>query len=95
MIKDKRYTNLRINSFDINIINNNINIFSNIVDNNNKLYISYFVLENNSPNEIFKNSSMNYDDEVTINCDINTWRKDYFDFLEEKLNKLKEQNTKI
>ena len=32
---------------------------------------------------------MNYDDEVTINCDINTWRKDYFDFLEEKQNKLK------
>ena len=95
MIKDKRYTNLRINSFGINIINNNINIFSNIVDNNSKLNISNFVLENNSTNEIFKNISMNYDDEVTINCDINTWRKDYFDFLEEKQNKLKEQNTEI
>ena len=92
MIKDKRYTNLPLG---INIINNNINIFSNIVDNNSKLNISNFVLENNSTNEIFKNISMNYDDEVTINCDINTWRKDYFDFLEEKLNELKEQNTKI
>ena len=92
MIKDKRYTNLPLG---INIINNNINIFSNIVDNNNKLYISNFVLDNNLTYEIFKNSSGNYDDEVYINCDINIWRKDYFDFLEEKLNELKEQNTKI
>ena len=56
-----------------NSFDNNINIF-NIIDNTPNFYNLFII------------NDENFDDNVAINCNINTWRKPYFEFLVKVLN---------
>lgn len=78
--------NLKITSFYINININNIIIYNKIED-NTKLISN--IIDGNKNKEIFEYSEENYDDEVAKNCKINTWRKYYFKFLEQKIDEPK------
>jgi hypothetical protein len=60
------------NNNNISFINNNNNF--NIIDNSTAFF------------DLFILNDENYDDNASINDHINTWRKLYFEFLEQEIN---------
>ena len=68
------------------IYNNNISInadYMRDIDNTSNYYDLYFVISENSENDIVNN------------FEINTWRKDYFDYLEELDNAVNNQDNVV
>jgi hypothetical protein len=53
------------------------------INNTSNFYDLYFVINENSEDDIIKN------------CEINTWRKNYFDYLEELENAVNNQDNAV
>jgi hypothetical protein len=68
------------------IYNNNTSInadYMRDINNTSNFYDLYFVINENSEDDIIKN------------CEINTWRKNYFDYLEELENAVNNQDNAV
>ena len=76
-------TILAINNFNLTLLRvtlNNTFSKSNTsnFENNDKQEVTNFF-------ELSNQNEENFDDEIACNCKINTWRKDYFQFLHKKI----------
>ena len=73
---------LALNIIHLNLINNSDN-------NTNSLQIGGYKIVNQGNNyfQLFDDFEENMDDEIAKNSLANPWRKDYFDFLENRISK--------